>query len=108
MDFGDSAPNTEGSQILSALLVELEGLFECLFKVLLRFLVGGPMDILLGGLDVLLGMGCLLLGLLEFAVTDGSLVVISLGVRGAGLGTTGFCTNWPSAMTDDWSPTTRH
>ena len=45
-------PHPEGSQFLSELLVELDGLVEGVFKLLLRLAVGGPVAVLHGGLAV--------------------------------------------------------
>ena len=74
------------------LLVELDGLVEGVFKLLLRLAVGGPVAVLHGGLAVLHGLGGIVQRLLEFGATVGRRAGIRLAVRGAGLATIGIGT----------------
>ena len=74
------------------LLVELDGLVEGVFKLLLRLAVGGPVAVLHGGLAVLHGLGGIVQRLLEFGAAVGRRAGIRLSVRGAGLTTIGIGT----------------
>ena len=81
--FGDGSPHPEGSQFLSELLVELDGLVVGVFKLLLRLAVGGPVAVLHGGLGVLHAWAVILqrllkLGALAAALRGGTVLVLAL------------------------------